>query len=125
METRPRPYYTDNLEDAVKTAIEMARRRCDEGSPTHGYDPTRQAAMAAFAKRWRWEQPRAAIGEAAGALSGRYGHRESGGGFPWTSQGDLLGRSVLQKLSQILDLFGAGEGNRTLDIQLGKLSFYH
>jgi hypothetical protein len=26
-------YYTDNLEDAVKTAIEMARRRVVEGMP--------------------------------------------------------------------------------------------
>jgi hypothetical protein len=23
---------------------------------THGYEPTREAAMAAFAKSWRWEQ---------------------------------------------------------------------
>ncbi len=26
---------------------------------------------------------------------------------------------------EFLEKFGAGEGNRTLDIQLGKLSFYH
>jgi hypothetical protein len=24
-----------------------------DGSPTHGYEPTREAAMAAFAKSWR------------------------------------------------------------------------
>jgi hypothetical protein len=24
-------------------------------TPTHGYEPTREAAMAAFAKSWRWE----------------------------------------------------------------------
>jgi hypothetical protein len=27
----------------------------EDRSPTHGYDPTRQAAMAAFAKSWRRE----------------------------------------------------------------------
>jgi hypothetical protein len=26
-----------------------------EGTPTHGYEPTREAAMAAFAKSWRRE----------------------------------------------------------------------
>jgi len=25
----------------------------EERTPTHGYEPTREAAMAAFAKRWR------------------------------------------------------------------------
>jgi hypothetical protein len=24
-------------------------------TPTHGYEATREAAMAAFAKSWRWE----------------------------------------------------------------------
>jgi hypothetical protein len=27
----------------------------DHRSPTHGYEPTREAAMAAFAKSWRRE----------------------------------------------------------------------
>jgi len=27
METKPAPYYTDDLEDAVNTAVEMARKR--------------------------------------------------------------------------------------------------
>ena len=27
----------------------------DNASPTHGYEPTREAAMAAFAKSWRRE----------------------------------------------------------------------
>jgi hypothetical protein len=27
----------------------------DDCTPTHGYEPTREAAMAAFAKSWRWE----------------------------------------------------------------------
>jgi hypothetical protein len=27
----------------------------EERPPTHGYEPTREAAMAAFAKRWRRE----------------------------------------------------------------------
>jgi hypothetical protein len=25
----------------------------DDGTPTHGYEPTREAAMAAFARSWR------------------------------------------------------------------------
>jgi hypothetical protein len=27
----------------------------EDGTPTHGYEPTREAAMAAFAKSWRRE----------------------------------------------------------------------
>jgi hypothetical protein len=27
----------------------------EDRTPTHGYEPTREAAMAAFAKSWRWE----------------------------------------------------------------------
>jgi hypothetical protein len=30
MEMRPTAYYTDNLEDAIKTAVEMARKRALE-----------------------------------------------------------------------------------------------
>ena len=29
--------------------------RHEDRSPTHGYEPTREAAMAAFAKSWRRE----------------------------------------------------------------------
>jgi hypothetical protein len=38
-----------------------AKGRCDghghheDRTPTHGYEPTREAAMAAFAKSWRRE----------------------------------------------------------------------
>jgi len=28
----------------------------EDRTPTHGYEPTREAAMAAFAKRWRREE---------------------------------------------------------------------
>jgi hypothetical protein len=34
-------------------------------------------------------------------------------------------KSPLGKTSKLCSRIGAGEGNRTLDIQLGKLSFYH
>jgi hypothetical protein len=27
----------------------------DDRTPTHGYEPTREAAMAAFVKSWRYE----------------------------------------------------------------------
>jgi hypothetical protein len=27
----------------------------EDRTPTHGYEATREAAMAAFAKSWRWE----------------------------------------------------------------------
>jgi hypothetical protein len=27
----------------------------EDRTPTHGYEPTREAAMAAFAKSWQWE----------------------------------------------------------------------
>jgi hypothetical protein len=48
----------------------------------HGYEPSREAAMAAFAKSWRREYARAALGEAAGALSERYALY----GFPGASR---------------------------------------
>jgi hypothetical protein len=51
--------------------------------PTHDYEPTREAAMAAFAKSWRREWARPAIGEAgafkqkpaARSISGAEGYR--------------------------------------------------
>jgi hypothetical protein len=36
-------------------AIPDARGQASLTAPTHGYEPTREAAMAAFAKRWRRE----------------------------------------------------------------------
>jgi len=44
---------------------------------------------------------RAALGVAAGALSGRYGQETAGAGLhlPMDFPRDLLGRSVVQKLS--------------------------
>jgi hypothetical protein len=33
----------------------LAFGRHEDRTPTHGYEPTREAAMAAFAKSWRWE----------------------------------------------------------------------
>jgi hypothetical protein len=41
----------------------------EDRAPTHGYEATREAAMAAFAKSWRREYARAAIGEAARRVS--------------------------------------------------------
>jgi hypothetical protein len=37
------------------TEAATAAPRCIAGTPTQGYEPTRQAAMAAFAKSWRRE----------------------------------------------------------------------
>jgi hypothetical protein len=39
--------------EATKAATAAARRIA--GTPTHGYEPSREAAMAAFAKSWRRE----------------------------------------------------------------------
>jgi hypothetical protein len=33
----------------------MRLARNEGRTPTHGYEATREAAMAAFAKSWRWE----------------------------------------------------------------------
>jgi hypothetical protein len=41
--------------------------------------------------------------------------------FPRPSQQHFLGRSTEESSLQAFDYIGAGEGNRTLDIQLGKL----
>jgi hypothetical protein len=35
--------------------VDIALRLPRESAPTHGYEPTREAAMAAFAKSWRRE----------------------------------------------------------------------
>jgi hypothetical protein len=71
--------------------------------------------------------PRGAIGEDAGAFSGREGDQNMGEFFifPRPSQQHFLGRLTEESSLQAFDYIGAGEGNRTLDIQLGKLSFYH
>ena len=37
--------------EATEAATAAPRRR--PGTPTHGYEPTHEAAMAAFAKSWR------------------------------------------------------------------------
>jgi hypothetical protein len=34
----------------------LAFRQHEDRTPTHGYEPTREAAMAAFAKSWRREK---------------------------------------------------------------------
>jgi hypothetical protein len=34
----------------------IAVRDHEDRTPTHGYEPTREAAMAAFAKSWRRER---------------------------------------------------------------------
>jgi hypothetical protein len=39
----------------------------EDRTPTHGYEPTREGAMAAFAKSWRRQSGGRAIGVAAGA----------------------------------------------------------
>jgi hypothetical protein len=39
--------------EAAEASTTAARRIADR--PTHGYEPTREAAMAAFAKSWRRE----------------------------------------------------------------------
>src|SRR5262245_61769825 len=38
------------------TEASTAASRCIAGPPAHGYEPTREAAMAVFAKSWRREQ---------------------------------------------------------------------
>ena len=38
--------------EATETAAAAPRRIAD--APTHGYEATREAAMAALAKNWRW-----------------------------------------------------------------------
>ena len=74
----------------------------EDRTPTHGYAATREAAMAAFAKSWRREEYRRAIGKAAGAsnraISGRRG-RGFRTVFPWSSQGHYLGRETLGNMS--------------------------
>jgi hypothetical protein len=32
---------------------------------------------------------------------------------------------VKEKCSEVVERFGAGDGTRTRDVQLGKLAFYH
>jgi hypothetical protein len=36
----------------------LAFSQHEDRTPTHGYEPTREAAMAAFAKSWRRQWPR-------------------------------------------------------------------
>jgi hypothetical protein len=36
-------------------AVDLAFGQHEDRTPRHGYEPTREAAMAAFAKSWRWE----------------------------------------------------------------------
>jgi hypothetical protein len=51
------PHATDKAEAAAPEATEAATAasRRIAGAPTHGYEPTREAAMAAFARSWRRE----------------------------------------------------------------------
>jgi hypothetical protein len=51
------PHATDKAEAAAPEATEAATTAPTPiaGTPTHGYEPTREAAMAAFAKSWRRE----------------------------------------------------------------------
>jgi len=37
------------------TEASTAASRCIAGTPAHGYEPTREAAMAAFSRSWRQE----------------------------------------------------------------------
>jgi hypothetical protein len=69
-----------------------------------GYEPTREAAMAAFAKSWRRQWARAALGVAAGAISGALGAdssegaEERAGGLPSASRslpGTDFGEAVI------------------------------
>jgi hypothetical protein len=39
----------------LRLATRSRRNQLDHRTPTHGYEPTREAAMAAFAKSWRRE----------------------------------------------------------------------
>jgi hypothetical protein len=50
----------------------------EDRTPTHGYEPTREAAMAAFAKSWRREA-RAAIGVAVQRAAGTLRASRAGG----------------------------------------------
>ena len=38
---------------AVKATVTIGSDICEDRTPAHGYEPTCEAAMAAFAKRWR------------------------------------------------------------------------
>jgi hypothetical protein len=50
------PRATDKAEAATPEATEAATAAPRiAGTPTHGYEPTREAAMAAFARSWRRE----------------------------------------------------------------------
>jgi hypothetical protein len=51
------PHATDKAETAAPEATEAATAAPTSiaGTPTHGYEPTREAAMAAFPRSWRRE----------------------------------------------------------------------
>jgi hypothetical protein len=40
---------------AAEQSVAISVPRTEFRTPTHGYEPTREAAMAAFAKSWRRE----------------------------------------------------------------------
>jgi hypothetical protein len=56
----------------------------EDRTPTHGYEPTREAAMAAFAKSWRREWPRPALGVAVQRAAGALWAIERAGGAEGT-----------------------------------------
>jgi len=64
----------------------LAYGQHEDRTPIYGYEPTREAAMAAFAKSWRRQQARAALGGwPLVRLAGAMGRRGQGA---WTA--DIL-----------------------------------
>jgi hypothetical protein len=55
----------------------LAYGQHEERTPTHGYEATREAAMASFAKSWR--RPRGDLGRSQGAVSEELGRLEGVG----------------------------------------------
>jgi hypothetical protein len=53
------PHATDKAEAAAPEATEAATAAPTPmtGTPTHGHEPTREGAMAAFARSWHREAP--------------------------------------------------------------------
>ena len=52
---RPRIMKDRRRAGRESVAVDLAFGQHEDRTPRHGYEPTREAAMAAFAKSWRWE----------------------------------------------------------------------
>ena len=56
----------------------LAYGQHEDRTPTHGYEATREAAMAAFAKSWRREDPLRSESPLGVEIAGQAGKRASG-----------------------------------------------